>query len=395
MNLYKENKKQVLKFLETFNKIFKNKEVPLHEPDVGDKEIKLVKQALKLNQISTYGNYAGLFEKKLKKYTKSKYAVVVNSGTSALHLSMIAVGIKKDDEVLLPVLNFIASANACLYIGAVPHFIDINEDNLGVDCLKLDEYLKKVTIIKNKNCYNKNTGRKIKAIIPMHTFGFPVNMKKLISISKKYKLKIIEDAAEGLGSYYKKKHVGTIANIGVLSFNGNKIISSGAGGAIITQSKVLANTVRHLSVVSKKKHPWNFDFDGLGYNYKMPSINAALGCAQLDRINYFLKKKSRLFKFYKNKFRNQKIFKFIDASIDSRPNFWLVTLVLNKSYSKFKNLILSNSNKKKIKIRPAWKLLSQIKYLKRFPSMPLKTAIKLNDRIINLPSSSNLIDKIN
>ena len=269
-----------------FQKMYgKNVFIKLHEPNLSFKDLIEVKKSIKNNYVSTIGNVVKKFEKRLSTITKSKYVVATVSGSAALHTSVCALNIKKNEEILMPTLNYIASANAALLCNAIPHFIDIEKNTLGVDPVKLEKYLKKNAIIRNNTCYNKKTKRKIKAIIVLHTFGHPSKIDLIKKISKKYHLYLIEDAAEALGSKYKKKHLGTFGDIGILSFNGNKIITCGGGGAIITNSKLISKKALHLISNSKLNHKWKYDYDQLGFNYRMPGINAALGVSQLMRLN--------------------------------------------------------------------------------------------------------------
>ena len=274
--------------LSKFAEIFKKTPIQLHEPDITDLEKIYVRKALDENQVSTSGYYTKVFEKKLSKITKSKYVVPVLNGSYALYLSLLSLKIKRGNEILLQNLNYIASANAIISVGAIPHFIDNNESDLGIDCEKLEKYLIKNTKLINKKCINKKTNRVIQAIIPMHTFGMPSEIKKIIKIAKKFKLHVIEDAAEALGSSFQKKQLGTFGDIGILSFNGNKIVTSGTGGAILTSNKKIYQFVKHKSQICKINHPWMYSYDDIGYNLKLPSINSALGIAQLTRIKIFL-----------------------------------------------------------------------------------------------------------
>ena len=256
----------------------------LHEPDIDAKDIENVSLALKQKKISSHASITLDFEKKLKRFTKSKYVVSTMNGTSALHLALLSLKVKSNEEILMPSLNYIASANVCLYINAVPHFIETKKNNLNIDTESLEKYLNLITKQKNKKCYNLKTKRYIRAIIVPHLFGHIYEIEKIKKISKKFNLLFIEDAAEALGSFYKKKHAGTFGDIGILSFNGNKIISSGSGGAVITNNKKFALKALKLSTIAKKKHSWKYEYDEVGFNYRLPSINAAtLKCSLLER----------------------------------------------------------------------------------------------------------------
>ena len=333
--------------------------------------------------VSTTGGLIDSFEKKIKNFTKAKYCVATVNGTSALHIGLKLVGVNANDEVLVPSFSFVSTANSILYCGANPHFVDIEESSLGIDGHKLYIYLKSLT--------NKKTGRIIKAIMPVHVFGHAVNMKNIIKISKKFNIKIVEDAAEALGSYYNNKHLGTFGDVGVLSFNGNKIITTGAGGAIITNNKKLGKKAKHLVSNSKIKHPWDYNHDQIGYNYRMASLNAALGCAQIIKIKEFLKKKRNIYKKYKKTLKvfNNSFF-VMDEPKNSRSNYWLNAIILKKNSKNLKNKILKIAHKKHLKLRPIWKPINNFNHFKNFPKMKLKNVNKLKNRIINLPSGLNI-----
>ena len=275
-------------------------------------------KSLDNNYISTFGPYIKNFEKEISKVTKSKYVIAVNSGTSALHIAMLSIGVKKGDEILMPSLNFVASANSAIYCGCTPHFVDSEEITLGVDPIKLDNYLKQNSYLKKGNCYNKKTKKKIAALIALHVFGHPCKIEKIQSICSKYKIPIIEDAAEGLGSLYKNKHVGTFAKVGILSFNGNKIISTGAGGAILTNSKNMEKFSRNLVNVGKIDHKWEYKYNKVGFNYRMPNLNASFGLSQIKYLNERIKRKRELFNFYRNLLKDLPEFKLLKEQITQK-----------------------------------------------------------------------------
>ena len=376
--------------------IFKDKKnLELHEPSFNKSETNIIKKCIESNEVSTAGKFTSDLEKIIKKKLKCKNVIATNSGTSALHLALLALDIKRDDEVLMPSLNYIASANACLYIGAIPHFIDVETKTLGVDVQKLDNYLKDITSIKKKVCINKKTKRKIKAIICLHTFGHPCEVDKIKKLAKKFNLFLIEDAAEALGSYYKKKHVGTFGDVGILSFNGNKIVTTGGGGAVVSNNKSIANKIFNLSIIHKKKHKWKYEYDSLGFNYRMPSLNAAIGIAQMKKLSYFIKKKRNLYKKYKKKISNNPYFKLFKEPKNCKSNYWLQTIILSMKNLKFRNKILNQCHELGIKVRPVWRPIHKSKYLKYMPKMNLETTLNLENRIINLPSSPSILNKLN
>ena len=368
----------------------KKKEIPLHEPNIDLSDQKEVLRSLKSGYVSSVGNDIDKFEKKLKSITKSKFLTTVINGTSAIHLGLKVIGVKPSHEVLVPALNFIASVNAILYLNATPHFVDSEREHFGVDPEKLETYLNNNSYIKNNCCYNKKTNKIIKALIIVHVFGHPARLPELLKICKKFKIKILEDAAEALGSYYEGKHVGTFGDIGILSFNGNKIVTTGSGGAILTKSKKKYLKLQHLATTAKVKHNWDFIHNEIGYNYRLANINASLGLSQLKKLKFYIKKKRNLFNRYKTLLGQSKDYFILNEPPNCKSNFWLQTLVLNNSSKKNKIKILKDFHKKKLLIRPVWKPLHKMKYLKKFPKMNLKNTNMLENKIINLPSSHYL-----
>lgn len=360
----------------------------LHEPFFHLKEWKYVKKTLDDNYVSTAGPFVKKFEDKLKKYTKSKYVISTSSGTSALHLSLVVNGVKRDDEVLVPTITFAATANAVMYLGAKPHFVDSEFETLGIDHKKLDIYLKKITKKKGKYFFNKKTNKRLKAIIPVHVFGNICKIDKLIEIAKKYNLSVIEDATEALGSFYKKKHAGTFGSIGCISFNGNKIITTGAGGALLTNNRNLAKKIKHLSSTAKIKHKWEFIHNEVGFNYRMPSINAALGLAQLENLKKILISKKKLYLKYYKFLNKSKKYTIIKNPPNSSSNNWLNTLFLKKPSLRLRNKILLMAYKKKFFLRPVWKPLHTLKHFRKMPKMNLENSIVIYKSCISLPSSA-------
>ncbi len=378
------------KIVKIFKKKIKLNKVYLHEPDLNKSDTVYLKDCIKQNAVSAAGKFIQKFENKIVNLTKAKYAISTNSGTSALHISCILMNVKENDEVLVPAFTFVATANAIKYCGAIPHFIDIEESHFGVNVSKLNNYLKEISIKKGNFYFNKKTGRKIKAIIPVHVFGHFMKINELIKLAKKYNLSIIEDAAEAIGSYYKNKHAGTFGHIGALSFNGNKTITCGAGGAILTNNKKVAQKARHLIATAKVPHPYNYIHDEVGFNYRMANLNAALGYSQIKRIKQILKKKRKLFNFYNKIFKENSYFKLINEPKKSKSNFWLQTILIKEKYSKLTGEIIKDLNDKKIYVRPGWELMTNLKHFKDCPKMDLSISKKIYKRIINIPSSSFL-----
>ncbi len=380
------------KLVKDFQKILKevcgNGKFALHEPYFSNKEKKLVQKCIDSSYVSSIGEYTKKFELKISKYTQSKYCICVVNGTSALHLALLAINLKVGEEVIVPALSFVATANAIRYCGAEPHFVDIDDKDLGIDPLKLEKWLNKVTILKNKKCFNRKTGKQIRAIIPVHVFGNACSIKKIIKVAKKYHLEVIEDAAESLGTWHEKKHTGTFGKIGIFSFNGNKIITTGGGGAIVTNDKKIAAKIQHLSTQAKVKHLYDISHNEVGYNYRMPNINAALGIAQFEKLNSFLKSKRKLFKLYEKKFKD---LKHIELITNKYSNNWLISIKLDKKIDRYRNKILISCNKNGFQIRPTWKLLNKLKIYKESPSSDTFTAENLSKKIISLPSSAFLV----
>jgi aminotransferase in exopolysaccharide biosynthesis len=360
----------------------------LHEPSFQGNEWLYLKECLDSTFVSSVGKFVDKFENDLVSFTGAKYAVAVVNGTAALHIALKLAGVCADDEVLVPALTFVATANAVIYCNAVPHFVDSEEISLGIDPSKLRHYLKVNTRQDSDNCVNKKTGRIIRAIVPMHTFGHPSNLEELLEICADFNLVMVEDAAEAIGSYYKNQHVGTFGLIGTLSFNGNKTITTGGGGAILTNDETIARQAKHLTTTAKLPHPWEFRHDQIGYNYRMPNINAALGCAQLEQLPEKLELKRNLFNRYQNEFKMIDGVSIFKEPNNCRSNYWLQTLILEKEESSLQEVILKETNLAGFMTRPAWILLNELTPFRDFPSMETITSKSLYTRIINIPSNA-------
>jgi len=365
--------------------------VSLHEPSFDGNELQYLKECIDSTYVSSVGKFVDKFEKDLATYTGAKFAISVVNGTASLHISLKLAGVQSGDEVLLPALTFVATANAITYCGAIPHFADSEDATLGIDVLKLREYLNKTTSQESDKCINKITGRVIRALIPMHTFGHPSDIDGLLSIANDFNIILIEDAAESLGSFYSGQHTGTFGLLGTLSFNGNKTITTGGGGAILTNDEGLARRAKHLTTTAKLPHAWEFRHDEIGYNYRMPNINAALGCAQLEQLPSKLKAKRELFLRYQNAFKNLKGVKLFSEPMNCQSNYWLQTLLLDEIESKFRDNILSVSNNSEIMTRPVWVPMNELEPFNDSPSMDLANAKLLSQRIINIPSSPSIV----
>lgn len=367
--------------------VTKRKKNFLHKPLLDNSDMKEVNKCIRSSFVSSISPQVKLFEKSLAKFTKSKYVIATINGTSAIHIALKLLNTKESDEVLMPSLNFVSSANAVKYCDAIPHFVEINEKDLSIDHEKLENYLKKNSFIKNNQCFNKKTRRRINALILVHLFGYSGNLNKITAICKKYKLKFIEDAAEAIGSFFKNKHLGTFADIGILSFNGNKTITTGGGGAILTSNLSLAKKAFNLTSQSKIPHKWETKFSSIGFNYRLPGLNAALGLSQLKKLNKILKAKKKLYQKYKNVFKNFKELDFFSESAYCKSNHWLNTIILKSNSLRTRNKILEKLNKQGIQVRPCWKLLHKHKHFFDSPKMKLNITESLERKIINIPSS--------
>ena len=368
--------------------INEDKFTPLHAPIFEGNEIKYVTDCIESNFVSSVGEYVTRLEEMLRDYTGAKYAVVTVNGTAALHVSLLLCDVVRDDEVLMPALTFIATANAVSYIGATPHFVDVDEKTLGLDADKLDEYLGSICEIRDGECFNKNSGKRIKAIVPMHTFGHPVDMDALNIVAKKYNINVVEDAAESLGSFYKGKHTGNHSKLAAVSFNGNKIITTGGGGAILTNDEALAKKAKHITTTAKIPHKWEFNHDMIGYNYRMPALNAALGVAQMEQMDKFVEKKRDLALRYMEAFKEIEGVKVFKEPAYAQSNYWLNALVLDKGYEEMRDELLQVTNDAGIMTRPIWTLMSKLEMFKECPKMDLSVSESLEMRIINIPSGA-------
>ena len=376
-------------FYNLLKKIIKKK-TGLHEPVFSKDDLNNVQNCIKSTYVSTRGDFTKKFEKKLSQVTNSKYIVAVNSGTSGLELALRTLNIKDQDEVLVPALTFVASVNSIKFCNAIPHFIDSEVSDFGIDIDKLNKYLEKITYIKNNLLYNKISGRRIFAIMPVHIFGMPCNIRGIQKIAKKFNLKVVEDATEALGSKFKGKQMGTFGDIGVLSFNANKIITTGGGGALIIKKKRDYNKALLLSTTAKISHKWLLKHKDIGWNIRMPAINASLGYSKLKNFSKVLIKKRILASKYRQLFKNTR-FRFFEEKKNVKSNFWLNTIILNNDQIKYRKKILDYCNSRGIECRPAWSLISKMKIYKKNPKSNLDNAVRLQKKIINLPSGLNLL----
>lgn len=361
--------------------------VALHEPRFRGNELEYVGECIETGWVSSVGKFVDRFEQDLAKYTGSSYAVACVNGTAALQIALQLAGVRPDDEVLIPSLTFVATANAVAHCGASPHFVDSDETTLGMDVAKLKQYLSQIVTQRDGHPYNKSTGKHLAAIVPMHTFGHPVDLDPLLEVAGEYGIPIVEDAAESLGSFYKGKHTGTFGKLGILSFNGNKIITTGGGGAILTNDEKLAKLAKHLTTTAKIPHKWEFSHDQVGYNYRLPNINAALGCAQLEQLPDFIEKKRQLAQKYRELFQGVESVRFFTEPDFARSNYWLNVLLVDQNKVHERDNILQATNAAGFMTRPAWQPLHTLNMYANCPRMDLDTANELNQRLINIPSS--------
>jgi perosamine synthetase len=366
--------------------IFKQPEglIPLHAPVFLGNEKKYVNECIDTTFVSSVGEFVNKFESEIAKYTGCAKAVACVNGTNALHLALVLCGIKNGDEVITQPLTFIATSNAISYCGADPVFIDVDQETMGLSPLKLEIFLEENAEIQNNVCYNKLTKRRIKACVPMHTFGHPCKIDKIAELCKKYSIELIEDAAESIGSYYKGKHTGTFGKIGVLSFNGNKTITTGGGGMLLFNDEKLATHAKHLTTQAKTPHPWNFTHDYIGYNYRMPNINAALGLAQLEKIEFIIESKRELAERYESFFK-QLGYTFFKEPQDCKSNYWLNCLVFENILQR--DSFLEITNKNAVMTRPIWDLMNRLPMYKHCLCGDLSNSEWLADRVVNIPSS--------
>lgn len=364
--------------------------VPLHAPRFSGSEWRYVKQCIDTTFVSSVGEYVDRFEIELAEYTGAKHAIAVVNGTAALHVALQLGGVQPGDEVLVPALTFVATANAVHYCGAVPHFVDSDEATLGLDPRALESWLSHCCELRSGNCVNKFTGRAVRAVVPMHTFGHPCDVAGVKKVADRFGLVLIEDAAESLGSSRSGRHTGTVGAMGVLSFNGNKIITTGGGGAILTNDPSLARHAKHLTTTAKRSHSWEFAHDEIGYNYRMPNINAALGCAQLEQLHGFLQSKRRLHDSYRSAFAPIDNVKLVSEPANCESNYWLQSILLDEAVCGCRDAVLKATNDAGLMTRPAWILMHRLAPFKGCPRAPLPIAETLARRLINIPSSAGL-----
>ncbi|MEE1506422.1 MAG: LegC family aminotransferase [Candidatus Neomarinimicrobiota bacterium] len=358
--------------------------VPLHAPRFVGREKEYVVDAIGSTFVSSVGEYVDRFEEMICRITGTAFAVATVNGTCALHIALNLAGVQSGDEVITQPLSFVATANTISYCGAKPIFLDVSRKTLGLDPTALKEFLKSNTQTTNQGCYNKATGKRIAACAPMHTFGHPCQIDSIAGICEHYNIALIEDAAESFGSFYNGRHTGTFGLFGVYSFNGNKTVTCGGGGAIVTNDETFAKKAKHITTTAKVQHPYEYIHDAIGYNYRLPNLNAALACAQLEQLDFFLENKRELAKIYQDFFGLLDI-PFVCEPDYARSSFWLNAIILLDR--KTRDEFLKATNEAKVMTRPVWKLLNQLEMYQDCQTDALINAQWLEDRVVNIPSS--------
>jgi perosamine synthetase len=368
--------------------------VPLHEPELSSREKELVTDCIDSTFVSSVGHYVDRFEEMLEAYTGARRAIAVSNGTVALQVALHLAGVKAGDEVLVPSLSFVATANAVAHCGAVPHFVDSCSVTLGLAPAALRDYLDHVAESSLGQLRNRETGRRIAAVVPMHTYGHPVDMAELMEFAGRMRIPIVEDAAESLGSWCRDQHTGTIGRLGALSFNGNKIITTGGGGAILTNDDDLATRAKHLTTTAKLPHRWAFSHDEVAWNFRLPNLNAALGCAQMERLPKLIECKRRLADRYRQAFAGNTMFEFVTEPLHTCSNYWLNTIRLKSPRISIRDRMLAAANDAGYQCRPTWTLLHRLPMYKDCPRAPLPVASALEASLMNLPSSAHLAGEL-
>jgi len=359
--------------------------LPLHEPRFQGNEKKYLNECIDSTFVSSVGKFVDEFEKEFAKKIGSKYAIATVNGTSALHISLLLADVQKDDEVITQPLTFVATCNAISYIGASPIFVDVDRDTMGMSPKSLLNFLENNCEVKDNQCRNKKTNKVIKACVPMHTFGHPCKIDEIKTICDEWYIVLVEDAAESLGSYYKEQHTGTFGKIGAFSFNGNKIITSGGGGVIVTDDELLAKKAKHLTTTAKVPHPFEYTHDTIGYNYRMPNLNAALLVAQLEQLDTFINSKRKLASEYQMFFSKYENISFVIEPKDSKSNYWLQAIILQNKDKR--DEFLKYTNEHKVMTRPIWRLMNELDMFKDAQCTELKNAKYLEERVVNITSS--------
>ena len=365
--------------------------IALHEPEITAEEERLVGECLKSGWVSSVGSYVAQFESELCSFTKAKYAVAMASGTSALQLALYAMGVARGDEVIVPALSFVATANAVAHCGAVPHFVDSTESDLGIDAQRLRQHLSAIAQRRDGATFNKLTGQRVRAIVPVHVLGLAANISEIIAVADEFGLLVVEDAAEAVGTTIGSRHAGSVAVAGMLSFNGNKIITTGNGGAILTDNEALAQRLRHISSTAKQVHAWRFEHDEVGWNYRLPNLNAALGCAQLRRVTSLLERKRRLHERYRARLANSNSMRLLTERSGTTSNYWLNAVRISGLSLEAREQVLGECHAQGYLCRPMWSLLSNLPMYQSSPRSNLEIATMIEHETLCLPSGPRLV----
>jgi perosamine synthetase len=366
--------------------------ISLHEPEFAGREWEYVKDCIDTGWVSSVGAYVDRFERDLCGVTGAAHAVATANGTAALHICLLLAGVRAGDEVLMPSLTFIATANAVSYAGATPHFVDSESVSMGVDAVALETYLTETAERRGGACFNRRSGACLRALVVMHVFGHPCDLDALAALAERWHLVLIEDAAESLGARYKARHTGNVGRVSALSFNGNKVVTTGGGGAVLTNDAALGRRAKHLTTTARVPHRWSFLHDEVGYNYRLPNLNAALGCAQLERLDDFVARKRRLAARYATALRDVPGITFFAEPAYTQSNFWLNALVLAPEHAAERDALLAALNDAGYMARPLWTLMHRLPMYAACPRMPLPVAESLEARVVNLPSSARLAE---
>ena len=361
--------------------------VPLHAPCFLGNEKKYLNECIDSTYVSSVGKFVDRFEEMVADYTGATKAVVCVNGTNALHMALLLAGVECDDEVISQALTFVATANAISYIGAHPVFLDVDKDTMGLSPVSLRIWLEKSTEMRGEYCYNKKTGKRVKACVPMHTFGHPVKIQEIQSVCAQYHIELVEDAAESIGSLYGGTHTGLFGKVGAISFNGNKTITTGGGGMLLFKDEELGKYAKHLTTQAKVPHKWAFYHDHIGYNYRMPNINAALGCAQMENLDRFVENKRETAALYQRFFEGSDI-QFFHEPANCHSNYWLNAVLLPDE--KAKDNFLSYTNEHGIMTRPVWNLMNKLPMFANCETDDLVNTYWLEQRVVNIPSSVRL-----
>ncbi|HQR38641.1 MAG TPA: LegC family aminotransferase [Blastocatellia bacterium] len=366
--------------------------VPLHEPEFAGREWDYVKECIDTGWVSSVGSFVDRFERDLAAATGCAHAVATSNGTSALHICLLLAGVRTGDEVVMPTLTFIATANAVSYVGAVPHFVDSEVVSLGVDAAKLDAHLRDVARVENGVCVHRRTGAPMRALVVMHVFGHPCDLDALAEVAARWRLVLIEDAAESLGSTYRGRHTGNVGVVSALSFNGNKVVTTGGGGAILSNDAALAKRAKHLTTTARTPHRWSFLHDEVGYNYRLPNLNAALGCAQLEQLGSFVERKRRLAARYRQALTAVDGATFLSEPPGTASNYWLNAVLLEREHAGERDALLAALNDAGYMARPLWTLMHRLPMYAACPRADLAVAEQMEARVVNVPSSARLGD---